>query len=45
MLKLAKNAHYKTKTDAAGVGTFMHKWVSDYIMGKKPPTLFFFLSI
>jgi hypothetical protein len=34
----AKSAHYKKKTDAGNVGTFVHNWVEDYINGKHPAT-------
>ena len=33
----AKAAHRKKKTDAGDVGTFIHKYIEDYIKGKNPP--------
>lgn len=34
----AKKSHFDKKTDAADIGTFLHKWIEDYINGKKPGT-------
>ena len=31
-----RTAHRKKKTDAADIGSFTHKWVEDWIKGKKP---------
>lgn len=36
ILNIAKSAHFKKKTDAGNMGTFVHNWVSDYILGKEP---------
>lgn len=35
--KDAKYAHNKKKTDSADIGSFVHKWVEDFIHGRKPP--------
>lgn len=32
----AKKAHFQKKTDAGDLGTFLHKWVEDFIKGEKP---------
>lgn len=32
----AKKAHTQKKTDSASLGSFVHKWVEDYINGKNP---------
>lgn len=31
-----RKAHYRKKVDAGDLGTFLHRWVEDYINGKNP---------
>ena len=32
-----KKAHYQKKTDAGTIGSFLHKWIEQYIKGENPP--------
>lgn len=36
IIEAGRKAHYQRKTDAGLTGTFVHKWVEDYIKGKNP---------
>lgn len=31
-----RKAHWEKKTDAGDIGTFLHKWIENYIKGEKP---------
>jgi hypothetical protein len=36
IIEAGRKAHYQRKTDAGLTGTFVHKWVEDYIKGNNP---------
>ena len=36
MLEKARQAHWQTKKEAGGLGTLLHKWIEDYINGRRP---------
>lgn len=39
MLETAKKSHYQKKTDAGAIGTLVHRWLEQYIMGENPPMI------
>lgn len=36
IIQAGRKAHYQKKVDAGLLGTFIHKWIEDYINGEKP---------
>jgi len=36
IFKFARKAHWQKKVDAGDIGTFVHKWIEDYINGENP---------